>query len=53
LTCNCAGETDIFRARGGSGEDYNGSRIEEFRPVMFANAEDVEADLIGKLNLSE
>src|SRR5713101_7825143 len=22
---DCAGETDIFRARGGSGEDYNGS----------------------------
>src|SRR6202021_1782760 len=22
---NCAGETDIFRTRGGSGEDYNGS----------------------------
>ena len=22
---NCASETDIFRARGGSGEDYNGS----------------------------
>src|SRR6267143_1936316 len=36
---NCAGETDIFRARGGSGQDYNRSRVEELRPVMFANAE--------------
>ena len=34
-----------------NGEDHNRSRIEEFRPAVFANAEDVEADLIGKLNL--
>jgi len=45
--------TNIFRACGGSGQDHNRSRIEEFRPMVFANAEDVEADLIGKLNLFE
>jgi hypothetical protein len=39
--CDCAGETDIFDAHGGSGEDHNGSRVEELRPVTFANAEDV------------
>src|SRR4029077_14146062 len=38
---DCAGETDIFRSRGGCGENYNRSRVEELRPVMFANAEDV------------
>src|SRR5258707_7416856 len=48
---DCAGETNIFRARGGSGEDHNGSRVEELRPVMFANAENIQANPIGELNL--
>ena len=43
-------ETDIFRARGGSGEDYNWCRIEEFRTVMFANAEDVQTNTVGEFN---
>ncbi len=50
---DCAGETDIFRARGGSGEDHNGSRVQELRAVMFANAEDLQTDPICELNLLE
>src|SRR5713101_8833815 len=45
---DCASETDVFRARGGSGENHNGSRVEELRAVMFANAKDVQADPIGE-----
>jgi hypothetical protein len=44
------GETNIFRARGGSGEDYNGYLIEEFRTVMFANVDDVQTNTTGELN---
>src|SRR5580704_6293763 len=47
---DCAGKADIFRARGGSGENHNGSGVEEFGAVMFANAEDVHADSIGEFN---
>jgi hypothetical protein len=43
------GEANIFRARGGSGEDYNGCLIEEFRTVKFANADDVQTNTIGVL----
>ena len=43
----------FFRTRGGSGKDYNRSRIEELRPMMFANVEDVQANLIGEHNLFE
>ncbi len=46
-----AGEADIFGARGGCGEDDGGRGVEELLAVVLADAEDVEADLIGERHL--
>ena len=48
-----AGEADVFGARGGGGEDDGGGGVEELVAVMFADAEDVEANLVGELDLFE
>ena len=39
--------------RGGGGEDDGRSGVEELGAVMFADAEDVEADLVGERDLVE
>ena len=46
-----AGEADVLGAAGGCGEDYRRSGVEEFFAVMLADAEDVEADLVGEDDL--
>ncbi len=48
-----AGEADIFRARRGGGENDRRRGVEKFGAVMLADAEDVEADLIGEFDLVE
>ena len=45
-----AGEANIFCARGGGGEDDGGGGVEEFGAVVLADAEDVQADLVGELD---
>jgi len=47
------GEANLPCARGGSGEDDGGRGVKELSAVMFADAEDVEADLVGQFNLFE
>ena len=48
-----AGEPDPLRARGGRGEHDGRRRDGEVGPVVLADAEDVEADLVGQLDLLE
>jgi hypothetical protein len=45
-----AREADLIGAFRGGREHDRGGRHGEVRPVMLANAEDVEPDLIGQLN---
>ena len=47
------GEADVVGARCGSGEDDGGGGVEVFAAVMLAEAEDVETDLVGQLDLFE
>ena len=46
-----AGQADVFRARGGRGQNHDRRGIKELGPVMFADAENVEADAVGELDL--
>ena len=46
-----AGEADALGARGGGGEHDGGRRDGEVGAVVLADAEDVEADLVGELDL--
>ena len=48
-----AGEADAFGAGGGGGEDDGGGGVEVLGAVMLADAEDVEADLVGEFDLFE
>jgi hypothetical protein len=43
-----AGEADIFGTRGGRGQDHCRGGVEELGAVMFADAENIEADLVGE-----
>jgi hypothetical protein len=47
------GEADAFGAGGGGGEDDGGGGVEEVGAVVLADTDDVEADLIGVLDLVE
>ena len=47
------GEANGCGAGGGSGEDDGGSGVEVLGAMMFAEAEDVETDLVGQLDLFE
>ncbi len=49
--CHGAAKADRFRPRRGGGKDHHRGRIEKFRPMMFADAEDIEADAVGDLDL--
>ena len=51
--CDGAGEADIGGAGGGRGEDDDGGGVEVLEAVVFAEAEDVEADLVGEFDLFE
>ncbi len=46
-----AGETDVFGARGGCGENDGGSGVEEFGTMMLAYPEGVEAYFVRERNL--
>jgi hypothetical protein len=46
-----ARKPDIFRARSCRGQNDGGGGIKELSPVMFADAENVQTDLVSKLNL--
>jgi hypothetical protein len=46
-----AGQADAFRAARGRAEDDRRRRDREVRPVMLSDAEDVEAELVGELDL--
>jgi hypothetical protein len=46
-----AGEADILGTRGSRGQDHCRGGVEEFGAVMFADAENVEADLVGEFDL--
>ena len=46
-----AGEPDALRARGGGGEDDGRGGDGEVGAVVLADAEDVEPDLVGELDL--
>ncbi len=46
-----AGEADVSCARGGCSQNHDGGGVEELGPVMFADAENVEADLVSELHL--
>jgi hypothetical protein len=48
-----AGEADFFGERGRCAEDDGGGRVEEIVPVVFADAEDVQAAPVGKGDLFE
>ena len=43
---NCTRQPNATRARRGSTEDHDGSGVEEFLAVVFANAEDVQPNLV-------
>ena len=47
------GEADVCGAGGGGGEDDGGSGVEVLDAVMFAEAEGVQTDLVGELDLFE
>ena len=46
-----AAEADRFRPRRSGGKDHRRRRVEKFGPMMFADAEDIEAGAIGHLDL--
>src|SRR5205085_585083 len=48
-----ARQADALRARGRGGEDDRGRGDGEVRPVVLADAEDVQPDLVGQLDLLE
>ena len=48
-----ARQANILRARGSRGQEHDGRGIKKLRPVMLANAENVQAHVVGKLNLLE
>src|SRR6202044_792361 len=48
---DCAGEADLGCARGCCGEDDCGGGVEVLAAVMFAEAEDIQADLVCRNNL--
>ena len=48
-----AGEADFFGARSGRGENDGGSGVEKLFAMMLADAEDVEADLVGEFDFFE
>jgi hypothetical protein len=39
-------EADIFRRRGGRTENHDWGRINELGPVMFADAKNIQTDLV-------
>src|ERR1700733_6768853 len=47
------GEADAFGARGGGGENDGGGGVEVLGAGVLPDAEDVEADLVGVLDLNE
>lgn len=51
--CDGAGEADLLGEGGRGGEDDGGGRVEVLDAVMLADAEDVEAELIGEGDLFE
>ena len=46
-----AGEADVLGARGSRGQDHCRGGVEELGAVMLADAENVEADLVGEFDL--
>ena len=46
-----AGEPDAFGALRGGSEHHRGRGHDQVRPVMFTDAEDIEAELVGELDL--
>ena len=46
-----AREPDISSARRSSSQKHDGRRIQKLRAVMFANAENIQAHMVGKLDL--
>ena len=48
-----ARQPDVFRARGRRGQNHDRRGIQKLRPVMLADAENVEAHVVGKLDLLE
>src|SRR5271156_1054093 len=50
---NCAGEANLRCARGCSGENDCGGGVEVLAAMVFAETEDIEADLVCRGNLIE
>ena len=46
-----ARKADVFRARGGRSQNHGWGGIKELGPVMFADAKNIEADLVRELDL--
>src|SRR5216683_424089 len=44
-------KSDVFRSRGSRAQNYGGRRIEELGPMMFADAKNIQPDLVGELDL--
>jgi hypothetical protein len=49
--CDRAGEADVFCARCSCSQNHGRGGVEKLGPVMFADAKNVEADLVGELDL--
>ncbi len=48
---DCAREADVFCARGSRRKNHHWGRIKELSSVMFADAKNIQTDVVRELNL--